>query len=277
MFAVDSSPSGLPCVGVPAAATSRRATRQPPAGRPPQPHHLRPGLRAQAGRHARVQGLPAAGGRAWAGISCRRSSSSSRAARAAGQLSLCTRTLAVPVLVCVCVFDYKSILVGCLCWCAGSRWPWLAGDQARGPAPGDTSCRGCMGIPVCMARERVRRVSCRAAQVLSNSQALAAGMAKRGHKLVSGGTDNHIVLVDLRPKASGKERHHKGRFVCRVQTKGSLLLWSLLIGSSGTCVRLAGEARLQHCSVVCSPRAAGRTALVAAAPQHPCKTAAGPA
>lgn len=37
-------------------------------------------------------------------------------------------------------------------------------------------------------------------QVLSNSQALARGMAKRGHKLVSGGTDNHIVLVDLRPK-----------------------------------------------------------------------------
>ncbi|KAG2489006.1 hypothetical protein HYH03_012445 [Edaphochlamys debaryana] len=37
-------------------------------------------------------------------------------------------------------------------------------------------------------------------QVLSNSQALAAGLAKRGFKLVSGGTDNHIVLVDLRPK-----------------------------------------------------------------------------
>ncbi|GIL88389.1 hypothetical protein Vretimale_15031 [Volvox reticuliferus] len=37
-------------------------------------------------------------------------------------------------------------------------------------------------------------------QVMANSQALAKGMAKRGHKLVSGGTDNHIVLVDLRPK-----------------------------------------------------------------------------
>ncbi|WIA20010.1 hypothetical protein OEZ85_005881 [Tetradesmus obliquus] len=37
-------------------------------------------------------------------------------------------------------------------------------------------------------------------QVLANSTALADGLAKRGFSLVSGGTDNHIVLVDLRPK-----------------------------------------------------------------------------
>jgi len=37
-------------------------------------------------------------------------------------------------------------------------------------------------------------------QVLSNSKALADGLQKRGFSLVSGGTDNHIVLVDLRPK-----------------------------------------------------------------------------
>lgn len=37
-------------------------------------------------------------------------------------------------------------------------------------------------------------------QVLSNSQALAKALARRGFSLVSGGTDNHIVLVDLRPK-----------------------------------------------------------------------------
>jgi glycine hydroxymethyltransferase len=36
--------------------------------------------------------------------------------------------------------------------------------------------------------------------VLSNSQALAKALARRGFSLVSGGTDNHIVLVDLRPK-----------------------------------------------------------------------------
>jgi len=37
-------------------------------------------------------------------------------------------------------------------------------------------------------------------QVLANSKALADGLQKRGFTLVSGGTDNHIVLVDLRPK-----------------------------------------------------------------------------
>jgi hypothetical protein len=37
---------------------------------------------------------------------------------------------------------------------------------------------------------------------MSNSKALAAALAKRGFKLVSGGTDNHIVLVDLRPKGA---------------------------------------------------------------------------
>lgn len=36
-------------------------------------------------------------------------------------------------------------------------------------------------------------------QVLSNSSALADGLRRRGYSLVSGGTDNHIVLVDLRP------------------------------------------------------------------------------
>jgi glycine/serine hydroxymethyltransferase len=36
--------------------------------------------------------------------------------------------------------------------------------------------------------------------VLRNSKALASALADRGFTLVSGGTDNHIVLVDLRPK-----------------------------------------------------------------------------
>jgi glycine hydroxymethyltransferase len=35
-------------------------------------------------------------------------------------------------------------------------------------------------------------------QVVKNSRALAAAMMKRGYKLVSGGSDNHLFLVDLR-------------------------------------------------------------------------------
>jgi len=37
-------------------------------------------------------------------------------------------------------------------------------------------------------------------QVVKNARALAAAMIKRGYKIVSGGTDNHLMLVDLRPK-----------------------------------------------------------------------------
>jgi glycine hydroxymethyltransferase len=43
-------------------------------------------------------------------------------------------------------------------------------------------------------------------QVVLNAKALAAGVAKHGYRIVSGGTDNHLMLVDLRPKEiNGKE------------------------------------------------------------------------
>ena len=43
-------------------------------------------------------------------------------------------------------------------------------------------------------------------QVVNNAKALAAGLAKHGYRIVSGGTDNHLMLVDLRPKnLNGKE------------------------------------------------------------------------
>src|SRR5689334_8998149 len=38
-----------------------------------------------------------------------------------------------------------------------------------------------------------------AQQIVTNSQALAEGLAKRGVRLVSGGTDNHLVLLDVHP------------------------------------------------------------------------------
>ena len=44
-------------------------------------------------------------------------------------------------------------------------------------------------------------------QVIRNSQALAAALTARGYKIVSGGTDNHLILVDLRtkfPELTGK-------------------------------------------------------------------------
>ena len=44
-------------------------------------------------------------------------------------------------------------------------------------------------------------------QVILNAQALAAALVARGYKIISGGTDNHLMLVDLRtkfPELTGK-------------------------------------------------------------------------
>lgn len=47
-------------------------------------------------------------------------------------------------------------------------------------------------------------------QVVKNAQALAKGLVERGFNLVSGGTDNHLMLVDLRPfDITGKELEHR--------------------------------------------------------------------
>ncbi|HSG05312.1 MAG TPA: serine hydroxymethyltransferase, partial [Nitrospiria bacterium] len=43
-------------------------------------------------------------------------------------------------------------------------------------------------------------------QVVANAAALAEGLVKRGFRLVSGGTDNHLMLVDLSEKGvTGKD------------------------------------------------------------------------
>jgi glycine hydroxymethyltransferase len=47
-----------------------------------------------------------------------------------------------------------------------------------------------------------------AAQIVKNAQALAKALAEQGFRLVSGGTDNHLMLVDLRsfdPELTGKQ------------------------------------------------------------------------
>ena len=44
--------------------------------------------------------------------------------------------------------------------------------------------------------------------IVNNAKALAAALKSKGYRLVSGGTDNHLMLVDLRevvPENTGKE------------------------------------------------------------------------
>ena len=49
-----------------------------------------------------------------------------------------------------------------------------------------------------------------ARKIVENAQALAAELQARGVKLVSGGTDNHLMLVDLRSlHVTGKELEHR--------------------------------------------------------------------
>ena len=61
-------------------------------------------------------------------------------------------------------------------------------------------------------------------QVVKNAQALAAGMLKRGYNIVSGGTDNHLMLVDLRaklPNLTGKvaqETLERANITCNKNT-----------------------------------------------------------
>lgn len=49
-----------------------------------------------------------------------------------------------------------------------------------------------------------------AENIVKNAATLAGGLVKRGFNLVSGGTDNHLMLVDLRPfNITGKDFEHR--------------------------------------------------------------------
>ena len=48
-----------------------------------------------------------------------------------------------------------------------------------------------------------------AQKIVANAQALASALNERGVKLVSGGTDNHLMLIDLTDEdCTGKELEH---------------------------------------------------------------------
>uniref|UniRef100_A0A5B6Z824 Serine hydroxymethyltransferase n=1 Tax=Davidia involucrata TaxID=16924 RepID=A0A5B6Z824_DAVIN len=55
------------------------------------------------------------------------------------------------------------------------------------------------GLAVCLNHAQSPEFKAYQNQVVSNCRALATRMIELGYKLVSGGSDNHLVLVDLRP------------------------------------------------------------------------------
>ncbi len=56
------------------------------------------------------------------------------------------------------------------------------------------------GKAVCFAECLKPEFKTYSEQIVKNAKALAAAMTKRGYKIVSGGTENHLMLVDLRTK-----------------------------------------------------------------------------
>jgi len=55
------------------------------------------------------------------------------------------------------------------------------------------------GIAVALKEGMQPEFKTYAEQVIKNSQALAEGLLKEGIRLISGGSDNHLLLIDLRP------------------------------------------------------------------------------
>lgn len=56
------------------------------------------------------------------------------------------------------------------------------------------------GKAVCFGEDLTPQFKAYAAQIIANAKTLGNTLVKRGLALVSGGTDTHLVLVDLRPK-----------------------------------------------------------------------------
>lgn len=65
-------------------------------------------------------------------------------------------------------------------------------------------------IAVCLKEAAVPAFKKYAKQIVENSKALASELLKYGFNLITGGTDNHLILIDLRNKnISGKEAQER--------------------------------------------------------------------
>ncbi len=94
----------------------------------------------------------------------------------------------------------------------------LSNDEAMAKKMNSAIFPGLQGGPlmhviaakaVCFADAMKPEFRSYAASVVENAKALAASLQEQGLDIVSGGTDNHLMLVDLRPKeAKGKHAEH---------------------------------------------------------------------
>ncbi|HKA91608.1 MAG TPA: serine hydroxymethyltransferase [Haliangiales bacterium] len=65
------------------------------------------------------------------------------------------------------------------------------------------------GIAVALKEAATPAFAAYAAQIVANAKALAAALAERGFTLITGGTDNHLILIDLTGKGIPGKRAAK--------------------------------------------------------------------
>ena len=91
-------------------------------------------------------------------------------------------------------------------------------------------------------------------QIVANAQALAKAMLDEGFDLISGGTDHHLMLVDLRPfGVTGKEMQHRLDEVHITANKNAIpndpespfVTSGLRLGTPAVTTRGFGEAEMQ--------------------------------
>jgi glycine hydroxymethyltransferase len=96
-----------------------------------------------------------------------------------------------------------------------------------------------------------------AARIVANAKALGAGLAANGFHLVSGGTDNHLMLVDLRPshpELTGKEADAAleaagitvNKNTVPGETRSPFVTSGLRIGTPAVTSRGMGEAEMRQ-------------------------------
>ncbi|KAE9591362.1 putative glycine hydroxymethyltransferase [Lupinus albus] len=105
------------------------------------------------------------------------------------------------------------------------------------------------GLAVCLKHAQSPEFKIYQNQVVSNCRALAKQLTEHGYKLVSGGSDNHLVLVDLRPSGIDGARAEKILDMASITLnknsvpgdKSALVPGGIRIGSPAMTTRGLGE------------------------------------
>ena len=94
-----------------------------------------------------------------------------------------------------------------------------------------------------------------AKQIIANAQALAGFMMKRGYNIISGGTDNHLMLIDLRTKnITGKDAQEAldragitvNKNAVPFDDKSPLITSGIRVGTPAVTTRGMKEADMEH-------------------------------